>query len=236
MTDKPVESTGEVEELKGPPTPEVSEPSAEKPTSAGAAVDPAVFREALKPLIDEMRQEVRREAQSAVDKRSYQFDRVAKYLEEAKGDPKQAARLMALDELVEGASEPEVRGRTKGEEPVTDLSAETGKILAGADIAFDDPDYLALVEKHKGKVFSNDYWLGVVQGFAERREKKAEKRASVGTGAVVTEPAQGVSRETEDDLAKELSDILSGKHGSAVSPENKERRTEIMGKLASLRR
>jgi len=227
------EVLGGGEEPKGLPIPAVSEPSAQAQPS-GQQVDVDALAEGLKEkLLPELREVARREAQGLVDKRSYQFETMAEYLKAAGGDPKKAAREMALDQLVEKefkspSSEPEVPGRTKGEDP----EKRTKDILDEAERDFE----VRLTSEELEKVWGGKEYRSWDEAKADVRKAalKKAKGQSIGSGAVVPEAGSGGGQEDEAELTRQLQAIQAG--GNAYSPENKKKRAEIKAKLASLRR
>jgi hypothetical protein len=225
------EVLGGTEEQKGRPTPEVSEVSAAVTPSSQQVDTDALAAKLADVILPKFEEQARKRAQSVFDKTSYQFETMAEYLKAAGGDPRKAAREMALDqvaqrEMVRQTSEPEVPGRTKGEDDETrtarflnDLKDESGVELSDEELA----------RIWGGKRYTN--WDDAFKDAKKAAWKKA-KGESIGAGAVVTEAGATASTDDVEDLAKELNQLQKG---NISDPNNKKRRAEIKAKLAAQR-
>src|SRR3990167_3997637 len=229
------EVLGGTEEQTGRPIPQVSEVSAAE-TPSGQQVDMDALAEKLADkILPKFEEQAKRRAQGIFDKTSYQFETMAEYLKAAGGDPKKAARDMALDKVAERemarqSSEPEAPGRTKGEDPEKRTEEILKEIEEESGIRFTRAELDSL---WTGKEYRS--WDEAKKDMRKAAFKKA-KGEKIGAGAVVSESGVGVTSATEDELARELRDIQEGRRGSAISPENKKRRAELKAQLASQRR
>ena len=210
-----VESAQESSEVVEQPKPTVpSVPSGdEQPSAPSSGVDII----ALEGMID-------KKIQSLKDVR---LDRV----------PKLEEKVNQLIELYEGETKPassEVPGRT-GDGEKAYMEAMSAQILEGAEIAFDDPEYDALVEQYGGKV-TPEQWVSVTKAFAEKRATKGAKQEGVTEAAAAT-PAGTVvevSEEAEEaDLIKRLNEIRATGKGT-VDKNLKEEREKIHARLEEL--
>jgi len=207
-----VESAQESSEVVEQPVPVVpSVPSGDQPTSApSSGVD-----------IEEM---IDRKIQSVKDRR---LDRV----------PKLEEKLDQLIELYESDTKPpssEVPGRT-GDGEKAYMEAMSTQILDGAGIAFDDPEYNALVDQYGGKV-TPEQWVSVTKAFAEKRSTKVGKQEGVTEAAAATSAGTvvEVSADAEmDNLSNRLEEIRVGGQ-AAVDPKLKEERTNILARMNEL--
>jgi len=218
MTEEPkLESAQEEPEVVEQPKPTApSVPSGDKPTSE---VSSGVDISALEETID-------RKIQSLKDRR---LDKL----------PQLEEKLNQLIEAYEGASpkasSPEVSGKTGGGEQAY-MEAMSAQILDGAGIAFDDPEYNALVEQYGGKIANPEQWVNVTKAFAEKRRAKASKQESVTDAAGVT--AAGTSAEVSEEadvinLSNRLEEIRASGMAS-VDPKLKEERDKIVARLNEL--
>ena len=217
MTEEPkLESAQEAPEVVEQPKPTApSVPSGDKPTSeASSGVDIA----ALEDIID-------RKIQSVKDRR---LDRMPKLEEKVN-------QLIDLYESGPKDSSPEVVGTTGGGEQAY-MEAMSAQILGGAGIAFDDPEYNALVEQYGGKITDPEQWIKTTKAFAEKRGSKASKQAGVTEAAGVT--AAGTSAEVSEEaevstLTSRLEEIRLG--GQAIiDPKIKAERDEILARMSEL--
>lgn len=220
------EPSGGAEEQPGKPIPNVSEPSAdEKPSSQQVDLDALAEKVAAKltPTFEEMS---KRSAQSAVDKRAYQFDRVAEYLKASGGDPKKAAREMALDQMIERetgnpSSEPEVRGRTKGKDNETRVAEFLENLKEESDVEFTNAELKTIWPEDKE-------YPNLEAAFNDIRKAawKKVRQESVGTGAVVQEGGRRASR--PDAEKKYRDEMLAARgRGAAVGREIKAKYRKI---------
>ena len=217
MTEEPkLESAQEAPEVVEQPKPTApSVPSGDKPTSeASSGVDIA----ALEDIID-------RKIQSVKDRR---LDRMPKLEEKVN-------QLIDLYESGPKDSSPEVVGTTGGGEQAY-MEAMSAQILDGAGIAFDDPEYNALVERYGGKITDPDQWANVTKAFADKRSSKASKQAGVTDAAGAT--AEGTVAEVSDEadvtnLITRLEEIQAGGMAS-VDTQLKEERAKIIARLDEL--
>lgn len=250
MTDTLQESASGAQEPKAPPVPEVSGVSEGQRPSA-EAVEPQGL-EAVRGVIKAELETFRRELQSEKDRRLAQAEktygrlsdlepilsRFEQILAENKGDVQAAKRQLKQEErdqkidelLATGSRAPDHGGSGAGDEALKKrMEKRAGDILEEAGIAPDDPEVTTLAGE---AVTSEDQYYHKLNRLVARRLKQA----SVGAGATVTEPGKtpGPAKEERERLTAELEEIRSGKRGSAMSPENKQRRKEIREKLASL--
>ena len=217
MTEEPkLESAQEAPEVVEQPVPTApSVPSGDKPTSE---VSSGVDISALEETID-------RKLQSLKDRR---LDKL----------PQLEAKVNQLIEAYEGApkeSSPEVVGTTGGGEQAY-MEAMSAQILDGAGIAFDDPEYNALVEQYGGKITDPDQWANVTKAFAEKRSTKVDKQEGVteAAGATVAGTSVDVSDETEvATLSSRLEEIRTSGQAS-IDPTIKAEREKIMARLNEL--
>lgn len=234
MTEKAQDALPAVEqEPKGSPIPEVSGGSVE---AGSATTGPDVgalekklarIEETLTKLPDLIDARVK----STKDKRFQDLDKIKAYLDEAKGDPKLAARNMVLDEMVEKAEAPaRVQGSALGGATTEDAESKTAKFLndlkdeSGVELSDEE-----LAHIWGGKRYTN--WDDAFKDAKKAAWKKA-KGESIGAGAVVTEAGATASSDDVEDLAKELAKLQKGDiHNS----DNKKRRAEIRAKLAAQR-
>jgi hypothetical protein len=217
MTEEPkVESAQEAPEVVEQPVPTApSVPSGDKPTSvASSGVDSV----ALEELID-------RKIQSVKDRR---LDRMPKLEEKVN-------QLIDLYESGPKEPSPEVVGTTGGGDQAY-MEAMSAQILDGAGIAFDDPEYNALVNQYGGKITDPDQWANVTKAFAEKRDSKASKQAGVTDAAGATAAGTVVEVSAEADtasLANRLEEIRAGGM-AAVDPIIKAEREKIVARLNEL--
>ena len=157
MTDKDVEVKSGAEEQVAPPVPEVSEVSGPAPSAPELDID-ALAQKLEERLLPKFTEVAERRAQGIVDKRSYQFERVADYLKAAGGDPKRAAREMAIDEM----TEEHLRRQTE-----TSASPGTEPKSTGVSFADETASLLAKIEADSGVSVSPDDLKGLI---AERQK------------------------------------------------------------------
>ena len=218
MTEEPkLESAQEAPEVVEQPKPTApSVPSGDKPTSeASSGVDIA----ALEDIID-------RKIQSVKDRR---LDRMPKLEEKVN-------QLIDLYESGPKDSSPEVVGTTGGGEQAY-MEAMSAQILDGAGIAFDDPEYNALVERYGGKITDPDQWANVTKAFADKRKSKASKQAGVtdAAGATAEGTVAEVSDEADMDSLVSRLDEIRASGQVTVDKKLKEERDEIVARLEELK-
>ena len=208
------QESSEGEEQPVPTAPSV--PSGDKQTSAPSS---GVDSIALEEMVD-------RKIQSVKDRR---LDRV----------PKLEEKLDQLIKLYEGEPKaepsPEVVGTTGGGDQAY-MEAMSAQILDGAGIAFDDPEYNALVERYGGKITDPDQWANVTKAFAEKRAAKGAKQEGVteAAGATAAGTVVEVSEEAEiASLTTRLEEIRSSGRAS-VEPKLKEEREKIVARMNEL--
>jgi len=217
MNEEPkLESAQEAPEVEEQPVPTApSVPSGDKPTSE---VSSGVDISTLEETID-------RKIQSLKDRR---LDKL----------PQLEAKVNQLIEAYEGApkeSSPKVAGTTVSGEQAY-MEAMSAQILDGAGIAFDDPEYDALVEQYGGKITDPDQWANVTKAFADKRTTKASKQAGVteAAGATVAGTVVEVSEEADmASLTSRLEEIRAGGRAS-IDPIIKAEREKIMARLNEL--
>ena len=218
MTEEPkLESAQEAPEVVEQPKPTApSVPSGDKPTSdIRSGVDISTLEETID-----------RKLQSLKDRR---LDKL----------PQLEEKVNQLIAAYEGApakeSSPDVSGKTGGGEQAY-MEAMSAQILDGADIAFDDPEYNALVERYGGKITDPDQWANVTKAFADKRISKASKQAGVTDAAGATAGGTVVEVSDEADMASlsnRLEEIRAGGMAS-VDPKLKEERDKIVARLEEL--
>jgi len=192
MSDESAKESGqEQQEVQGQPTLEVPSVASGVQQTSGSQNDEAV----LERLLSRVDERLDRKMQSLKDKRIAELEKKINML------------------LDEGESAPvrEVSGRTKqadqsgGEDHQPYMEAMTAQILRGADIAFDDPDYVALVNEYGQKITNPDQWEKVVREFANNKKVKGTKQSNVTPAAMSSSgssPPPG-QRDTEK-VASEL--------------------------------
>jgi len=228
------EVLGGAEEQEGKPIPDVSEASAEaKPSSQQVDMDALAAKLADK-ILPRFEDQARKRAQSVFDKTGYQFETMAEYLKASGGDPKKAAREMALDQVAQREMnqlpEPKSLGRDEGE----DAETRTAKFLNDLK----DESGMELSDEELREIWNGKRYTNYEAAYKDARKAawKKAKQANIGAGAVSVQPGSSVSSVDDEDLTKELAAIQAGKRGSPSSPENKTRRAEIKAKLAATRR
>jgi hypothetical protein len=149
VSELPVESAPEVSESPALPKPTVSPPSEVKPPSPSLDVGELASR--LKSdLLPELKSYIDRSNQSIKDRRiaglEQQFDKLKSYLDASGGDPKRAAREMAVDDLLSERQEQPANQGKVGE----DWEGGVQRILreaeeaAGIKVSPDDPELRAV--------------------------------------------------------------------------------------------
>ena len=210
-----VESAQESSEVVEQPVPTVpSVPSGDEPTSAPSS---GVDISALEETID-------RKIQSLKDRR---LDKLPQLEEKVN-------QLIAAFEGAPKESSPEVVGTTAGGEQAY-MEAMSAQILEGAGIAFDDPEYNALVEQYGGKV-TPEQWVSVTKAFAEKRSTKVDKQEGVtaAAGAIAAGTVVEVSEDEEMvGLIARLDEIRATGKGT-VDKNLKEEREKISARLEEL--
>jgi len=217
MTEEPkLESAQEAPEVVEQPKPTApSVPSGDKPTSdKSSGVDIA----ALEDIID-------RKIQSVKDRR---LDRMPKLEEKVN-------QLIDLYESGPKDSSPEVVGTTGGGEQAY-MEAMSAQILDGAGIAFDDPEYNALVEQYGGKITDPEQWIKTTKAFADKRSSKASKQAGVTDAAGATAEGTVVEVSDEADVASIVTrlDEIRKSGRASVDPKLKEEREQLTARLNEL--
>jgi len=116
------------------------------------------------------------------------------------------------------------------------MEAMSAQILDGAGIAFDDPEYNALVERYGGKITDPDQWANVTQAFAKKRVTKGAKQEGVTEAAAATSAGTVLEVSAEADLenlATRLDEIqVSGL--ASVDPQLKAERAKILERMEEL--
>ncbi len=183
---KQSEDLGGTEELEGQTIPEVSEVSAAAPPSGQQVDEDALVERTLERILPKFEEAARRKAQSVFDKTSYQFETMAEYLKAAGGDPKKAAREMALDQVAQRemnrpSSEPEVPVRTKGEDGEKRTAQFLNELKDESGIELSDEE---LKQIWGGKRYTN--WDDPFRDARKAAWKKAKQEAPA-PGAVIVE-------------------------------------------------
>jgi nitrous oxide reductase len=203
------EVLGGGEEPKGPPVPEVSEPSAQaQPSGQQVDVD-AIANKVAEKLRPDFEQLADRRVQGLFDKRAYQWETMAKYLQEAGGDPKKAAKAMALDQVAERelatmGSEAAVRGGTKAEDRNVSWAQFLNDLKDESGVSFSETELNAIYE---GKKYPS---LDDAKRDVRKAAFKKAKQATVSPGAVAPEGggAAPVSADAEK-LTNELTGLIA---------------------------
>jgi hypothetical protein len=225
MTPENLESAGEVVEGAAPAVPTPSVPSAGQPPSGGTADAGALAErlERIENLVKEQGKQiptlVDRAFQSGKDKRFASVERIANALKEAGGDASKATRELEIQDMLDErrqAASPRPDTAVSGTAERARMEKETAEILSEAGIAFDDPDYLALVAQHAGSTAGAEDWRMKVSKFSLRKLKGT----AVGAGAAL--PSAGHSARTEEDdptkqYNAEIALVKAGKH-STIRP------------------
>jgi hypothetical protein len=153
------------------------------------------------------------------------------YLDKYGGNEDAAIREMRIDSVLEGQPSPQKdQGGSDAEEKR--MTRYVRRTLSQSGVSFNDPEYLALVDKHSSpQGVDEEAFYDDVDDLVEKRRNKQTRQTNIGAAAAASVPGTSVVPKDADDLAKELKDIQAGKYGSAFSPENKARRVEIKAKL-----
>ena len=222
------EVAGGGEELKGRPIPEVLEPSAEqKPSGQQVDID-ALAAKLAEQVLPKLEEQARRRAQGIFDKTSYQFETMAEYLKAAGGDPKKAARDMALDQVAQrelARSEPEVPGRTEGE----DSERRTAKFLNDLK----DESGIELSDAELQATWQGKRYLSLEDAFKDVRKAafKKAKQGSVGAGAVAAEGGGSASPAADvETVSSELSRLIASGASSADIAKKRDELREALSK------
>lgn len=246
MTEKPKE-TGEkvIEEKPAPPVPEISAES-ETPSSEQFGTELAEIRGQLSDLQEQLSGDdfkglISRGIKSYGDSRLAKVDEIYEWAKRAGGDPDKIRGELELSELRSELAElkgdipvSEVRGGTPGAGGVADaMEAISKEILSGADIAFDDPQYVALVGEYGNRVRNPEHWRSVLESHVDRRTTKTSKQAGVTPATAVSAPGGAAAPEgaEQEALLAELNELYAGQHGSLATEANRKRMKEISGKL-----
>jgi len=217
MTDEQaLESTQEQPEVVEQPVLRVPSASSEdKPPSKPTAGADELER--LEALVEQV---VSRQQQSLKDKR---IAKLEKQLE-----------ALAGGEAVSPPDPGRSQVAERGNDTEAYMQAVTAQILDGAGVAYDDPEYIALVEQYGSKIKDPERWEKVVEKFAERKSSKVAKQESVTPAAKVAAPG-GIVAEADsvESLANRLEEIrATGK--ASVDPLLKEERAKIIARLNEL--
>jgi nitrous oxide reductase len=182
----------------GKPTPDVSDVSAAgQPSGQQVDMDALADKVAGK-IIPKFEDMARRSAQSVFDKKAYQFDKMAEYLKAAGGDPKKAARDMALDQIAERElsrqdSEPVVPGKDKGEDGET----RTARFLNDLK----DESGVELSDEELKQIWSGKRYTNYDDAYKDARKAawKKVKQANIGAGAAASTAGESPAAEETDD-------------------------------------
>lgn len=237
MSEKELEGAQETPEEEVPTSPP-SVPSADKPPSPLDDLDVESLAEKLAPhLAESLRPEWQKDDQSVKDRRiaglTDDVERLKAYAKAAGGDLDKAVREMQIDDMLAGRSESKVPGRTESGSSGLEaaMQAVSTEILSGAEIDFDDPEYVALTKQYAGRIQNAEDWRAVTQAFADRRTTKAAKQEGVTDAATVGATGKAVStgEKSYDELAVELDELKS----KGSSRENMIRQREILKEMGS---
>lgn len=241
MTDKDLEGAQEPPEGDDEPTSPPSVPSVDKPPSILNELDVETLAEKLAPhLADSLRPEWQKDDQSVKDRRiaglTDDVDRLKSYIKQEGGDVDKAVREMQVDDMLAGRSESKVPGRTESGSSGLQaaMQAVSTEILSGAEIDFDDSEYVALTKQYAGRITNAEDWRAVAQAFADRRTTKAAKQAGVTDAATVgaSGAVSAVSSDDAEEVAAELDGLLDGREVS--KPETQKRIAELKARLEEL--
>jgi hypothetical protein len=211
MADENVEVPLGAEESKAPPTPEISEVSEQAP-SAPTLDEDALAEKIAERLLPRVTEVAERRAQGIVDKRTYQFEKVAEYLKAAGGDPKRAAREMAIDEMAEEHLQRQSRAIPSqgGERESTGVSFadETASLLAKIEaesqVGISQDDLKGLID---ARTKANKPYRSRSEYFADISTLaiKRAKQGSVTPASVVPEgPGKAGGKRDKDSIVAEL--------------------------------
>jgi len=228
MTEQTQDVPAEVtEELKAPPTPEISAES-EQVSSAKAEFDAGAFDKRLKQIeesVNKLPDLVDARFKSTTDKSFQDVRKVAKYLEQFGGDVDKAVREMAIDEMLEqrGKADPGRSSQPSGQKP-SDFDKRTAEILEEAGIPPDDPE---VIELAKTPVSSEAEWYRKLTRLGVRRAKQG----NITPAATVGSSGKPVSAggKSYDELAKELTELKA----KGSSRENMIRQREILQQMGT---
>ena len=238
MTDKPLESAAEPQEPDADATAAPSVPSLEQPPSPFSGLDVETLAEKLAPhLAESLRPEWQKDDQSVKDRRiaglTDDVARLKSYMTKSGGDVDKAVREMQIDDMLAGRSESKVPGRTESGSSGLQaaMQAVSTEILSGAEIDFEDPEYVALTKQYAGRINDAENWRAVAQAFADRRTTKTAKQEGVTSAATVG--ASGVASVASDDadtVAAELDGLLDGRQ----TPATQKRIAELTARVEEL--
>src|SRR3989304_5082863 len=219
------ESTQELAEAKAPPTPQLSQVSEVQPPSAPSLDVGSLKQELVEAIRAELRQEVERTAQSQKDRAcahvGKSLEEIKVYLEEAKGDTKQAARNIMLDQLASREqTSPADPGRSNEE-----VEADTASILDKFKVPYDDAGLGDLAAKQYP---SAPEWKATVERYAIQFQKRA-KPANVAQGVPGKAPLEGVAspRTVESPFIAKLEAM----RGRTLSPAELKERERLRSEL-----
>ena len=240
MTDKPLESAAEPQEPEADATAAPSVPSLEQPPSPFSGLDVETLAEKLAPhLADSLRPEWQKDDQSVKDSRIHglidDVDRLKSYMKREGGDVDKAVREMQIDDMLAGRSESKVPGRTESGSSGLQaaMQAVSTEILSGAEIDFDDSEYVALTKQYAGRITNAEDWRAVAQAFADRRTTKTAKQEGVTSAATVGESGAAATASGDaESVAAELNELLDGT--GVTKPETQKRIAELTARLEEL--
>lgn len=224
MADQEVEGGLGAEETTALPTPKVSSGASEAPApSAAPAVDvQRLASEVAKQLLPEFRDIASKTAQGKVDKFAYQFGTMKQYLDDAKGDPKVAARNMAIDQLVEEKQAPAQQDLGGSQEQVqrrTERILKRAADKTGVRIKNSDSRLQALSEQEWSSV---DDWYDAVEELAYSAKVSA---------AAVAGGTQGAPPGGSDDVESLTSQLQESRAKGASTQKIKELSDKLMEAL-----
>ena len=233
MTDEVLDEVQEdAGDATAPPVPEV-------PSSAvggSAEFDAAAFEGRLDALgeklsvLDNLDDLVDARFKSGKDKRYAKVEEIYDWVKRSGGDPEVIQGDLEISELRQRLEAVE-SGGAGGTAPVVDaqtqMSGDATTILRDAGIAFNDPEYLQLVESNPG-VMPNQ-WRTIMGDFVDRRATKDAKAEGITESAAISEGGTPPGEETPDSLAAELGQLKQ----LPTTRENMIRRREILAKMGS---
>lgn len=173
------------------------------------------FEQGLRTTLDD---KVDARFKSARDTRFGDVEKISSYLRRYP-DPAQALREMAVDELLAQQRTSAGVGETRQEDPGwAKAEALSAQYLLEAEIPFEDPEYVGLVERYRGRVDAAG-WPDVVKAFSGRRRSKTVKSEAVGAASAAGAAGQA-SELGNDDLLARINELQA--HPMANAKERKE--------------
>ena len=228
ILDVQTEGEGEPKEA---PLPEISSSSTDVSSEAPQFDADALAEKTIEKLVPTLEELIDRRFKSAKDKRFAKVEEILSAVKEAGGDPEkvrgrleQADLYDRLDKIEAGISS----GGAIGIAPEPDIQSDTAEILQKADIPFDDPD----VAEWASKSFTSE-----AQALTGLRAVVTKRAKQANVGAAATMGSSGVPAPKSgdaEDITAELQAIQHGERGNPFSPENMNKRAELIKQLNEL--